>query len=302
MPALLFLASVPTQSQELVILPNGQPTPIGTDIGVFLDTPTRLKIDLAGTWSYSLDDEQWLDVTIPSAVDFVGRIVFLRRFSISDSLLDQCTFSLVALGINYEAEIFVNDIFIGKHAGGSTSFQFDVPEDVIQRGDENAVKIVVSNVLSSRQTLPLRKQIWGWRNYAGIYRDIFLLVTPRLWVQSLSAKPVLDDDFRNGSLFVQATVSNRNFPGLVPRDTAEQVKTPVRYDLLLQLIDPERGAVSTQASPYELVLEDGKDAEVSVSFPVVFPRLWSPESPAMYHLKALLVATEGKKQIGRAHV
>ncbi|HEX9614869.1 MAG TPA: glycoside hydrolase family 2 TIM barrel-domain containing protein [Bacteroidota bacterium] len=290
---ILFVTS---QSQELVVLQNGQPTPVGTDIGVYLDTPFRHKIDLAGTWSYSLDEERWTEVSVPAAFDHVGRIVFLRRFSVTDTLLERYSFSLVALGINYEAEIFVNDIFIGKHAGGSTSFQFDIPEDVIQRGEENAVKVVVSNVLSSRQTLPLRKQIWGWRNYGGIYRDIFILATPRLWVQPLHVKPFLDDDLRNGSLLVQATISNRNFPGLIARDTLRPAKTPVVYQLLLQLIDAESGALSTQAAPYNLALENGKDADISVSFPVVFPRLWSPESPALYRLKAFIVEAEGKKQ------
>lgn len=297
LPLVLFLfPPLFSHSQELTILTNGQPTPAGTDIGVYLDTPSRVKIDLAGTWSYTLDEEQWRDVQIPAAFDHVGRVVFLRRFTISDSLLEHCSFSLTALGINYEAEIFVNDIFIGKHTGGSTSFEFDIPEDIVQRGDENAVKIVVSNVLSSRQTIPVRKQIWGWRNYGGIYRDIFILAKPRIWVQSVFARSVLDDDFRNGSLHVQARISNRDFPGLAVRDTLEPRKASVHYRLLLQLFDQERGAVSTQASPYDLTLEDGKDADVSVTFPVVFPRLWSPESPTVYQLKALIVESEGKKQ------
>jgi beta-galactosidase len=277
-------------------LQNGQPTPIGTDIGVYLDTPSRHKIDLAGTWSYSQDEETWGEVKVPSVFDYSGRLVFLRRFTVADSLLSKCSFALVALGINYEAEIYINDIFVGKHTGGSTSFQVDIPEDVIQKGEENAVKIIVSNVLSSRTTLPLRKQIWGWRTYGGIYRDIFILATPRLWIQTLYARPTLDDDLRNGSVGVQATISNRNFPSLANRDTSDRKKPQLRHQLLLQLVDPEKQAVVTQAAPYDLTLEDGRDTDISVSFPVTFPRQWSPELPALFQLRALIVELDGKRQ------
>jgi hypothetical protein len=44
----LSLFSVPPVfGQGINFLQNGQPTPTGTDIGVFLDTQTRHKIDLA---------------------------------------------------------------------------------------------------------------------------------------------------------------------------------------------------------------------------------------------------------------
>ncbi|MEX2191475.1 MAG: glycoside hydrolase family 2 TIM barrel-domain containing protein [Bacteroidota bacterium] len=295
LPISLF-SVLPLFGQGVSFLQNGQSTPVGTDIGVYLDTPTRYKIDLAGTWSYTTDEETWGEVKVPSVFDYSGRTVFLRRFTVADSLLTNCSFSLVALGINYEAEMFVNDIFIGKHTGGSTSFQVDIPEDVLQKGEENAIKIIVSNVLSSRTTLPLRKQIWGWRTYGGIYRDIFILATPRLWLQSLHAKPVLEADLRSGSLGVQATVSNRNFPSIANRDTSDRKKPVVRHQFILQLVDPERQAVVTQAAPYDLSLEDGRDTDVSVSFPVAFPRPWTPESPTLYQLRALIVELDGKRQ------
>ncbi|MBI4418888.1 MAG: hypothetical protein HY563_08925, partial [Ignavibacteriales bacterium] len=299
MSSLLFFAVLAfglLSAQEPRILRNGQPTPVGTDVGFHNDTPFRTKIDLAGTWSYTFDEERWSEVTIPAAFDYVGKITFLRYFSVGDSLLDYSAFALVAFGINYEAEIYINDIFVGKHTGGSTSFQFDIPEDVIQRGEENAVKVVVSNVLTSRTTLPVRKQIWGWRNYGGIIRDIFILATPRVWVQSLSARPFVAADARSGSVQVQATISNRNFPPLAEPDTVQKKAPPVRYQLLLQLFDQERGGVFTQAAPFALTLEDGKDAEVSVVFPVSFPRLWSPEAPVLYRLSAFLVRSDGKSQ------
>ncbi|MBI2618645.1 MAG: beta galactosidase jelly roll domain-containing protein [Ignavibacteriales bacterium] len=293
----LFLAAltvIPSLGQEIRILENGQPTPVGTDIGAYLDTPSRTKIDLAGVWSYTIDEETWRDAKVPGSFDYEGRVIFQRTFEVSEPMLAASAFQLVALGVNYEAEAFVNDIFVGKHTGGYTSFQFDIPENVIQSGEENVVRIVVSNQLSARTTLPLRKQIWGWKNYGGIHRDIFLLVTPRLWVESLQARSILSEDGRSATVHAKAVVSNRGFTPLIGSDTLK-TKPPI-YQMIFEVLDAFSGGLITQAAPYGMNIENGKDADVDVVFPVYSPRLWSPENPNLYNIRATIVSVEGRKQ------
>lgn len=289
-----ILASiVPGTAQDLTILPNGKPTLRGTNVGFMSDTPTRQKLDLSGTWSYSLDDEHWQDVAIPSAFDYEGKVTFLRKFTVTEPTLAASAFKLVALGVNYEAEVYVNDIFIGRHTGGYTSFDMSIPDDVIQPGSENAIRIVLSNILSAKTTVPLRKQIWGWRNYGGILRDIYLLATPRLWVESMTARSTLDPDLKRATVEVAATISNQGFTDLLQADSTDPGSAPL-FQLQLDLVNAVSGEVVTQASPYTLSLENGKDATISVSFPVYGPRLWSPEDPALYRLRAVI--TEGEKK------
>ncbi|MEK6571721.1 MAG: hypothetical protein AABZ61_10155, partial [Bacteroidota bacterium] len=108
---------------------NGEPTAGGSSQGIFLDTPTRTKVDLAGDWIYSLDGKTWQPVRIPSAYDFAERVTFVRSFEVPAELIDRSAFKLVAYGINYECEISINDIFVGKHVGGYTSFVFQVQEN-----------------------------------------------------------------------------------------------------------------------------------------------------------------------------
>jgi len=266
---------------------------VDTDIGIHLDTPSRGKIDLAGTWSYTLNEETWKDVRIPSSFDYEGRMIFQRKFDVSELMLASSAFKLVALGVNYEAEVFVNDIFVGKHTGGYTSFQFDIPDNVIQSGEENVVRVVVSNQLSARTSLPLRKQIWGWKNYGGIYRDIFLLVTPRLWVENLHAQSILSGDRRSATVHAKAVVSNRSYPPLAS-DTVEQKLQ--KHQLIFEVLDAFSGGLITQASPFDLTLENGKDTEVDVRFPVYEPKLWNPDSPNLYNIKATIVIVDGKRQ------
>jgi beta-galactosidase/beta-glucuronidase len=161
------------------ILTNGQPTLEGLDAGMHLDSPSRKKIDLAGTWTALFESDTWFEkllgtavqneIKIPSSVDFSGKMTFRRSFTVNEELLKKYVFKFVALGINYECEIFINDVFIGKHVGGYTSFEFEIPDDALQIGQENTIKVVASNRLNARNTLPVRKQIWGWKTTAVSY-------------------------------------------------------------------------------------------------------------------------------------
>ena len=147
---------------------------------------TRSIIDLSGKWQYSIDEGlTWKNVLLPSAADFEGKVIFTRKFDLPANLLTQHSFKFVAYGVNYQAEVFLNEVFVGKHEGGYTSFSFLVPENTLQLGSENVVRLVVDNTLNSKNTLPLRQQIGGWKNYGGIFRDIFLVATPPVWIDDV---------------------------------------------------------------------------------------------------------------------
>ncbi len=175
---------------------------------------TRSIVDLSGKWSCSTDEgATWKEVLIPSASDFEGKVIFTRKFDLPSSLLTSHSFKFVAYGINYQAEVFLNEVFVGKHEGGYTSFYFLVPENTLQLGNENVIRIVVDNTLNSKSTLPLRQQIGGWKNYGGIFRDVFLVATPLVWIDDLVAQTESLDP-KLVKLSVHAVISGRNFSKL----------------------------------------------------------------------------------------
>ena len=72
----------------------------GSDAGMFLDTPTRTKVDLSGTWNYSLDGKTWNPVKIPSAYDFVEKVTYYQAgFCCKDSLFLEKDPCVVAFGL-----------------------------------------------------------------------------------------------------------------------------------------------------------------------------------------------------------
>jgi beta-glucuronidase len=287
------------------ILPNGQPTLEGLDSGMHIDSPTRQKIDLAGTWTALFETETWREkmfgtaiqkeIQIPGSIDFVGKMTFQRSFTLHEDLLKRSAFKFVALGINYECEIFINDVFIGKHVGGYTSFEFDVPDDVLQIGQENTIKVVTMNRLNAHSTLPVWKQIWGWKNYGGILRDIYLLVTPRLWVDHVRLHTNLNDQTNQAAVRLECVVSNKQF-GLLNRDSISSQSKQHSYLLNAELHERFSDLLVAQGLSAPLMLEPNKNLNVQLTLTVNGAKPWSPEKPELYILKTSILSVEGKQK------
>ncbi len=292
-PILLVFFLIVSLKAQPRILENGQKTLLGQDAGLDPDTPTRSKVDLAGTWQYSFDNENWHQVKVPSSFDYVGTITFQRKFSLKQDLIDNSSFRLVAFGVNYDAEVFINDVFVGRHVGGYSSFGFDVPDNALQSGPENTIRIVVNNKLNSRSSVPLRKQVWGWRNYGGILRDIYFLATPQLRVSALRLNVNVDSTLQSG--YVTAVTSISNSSGTLARaDTLHANAAQSTHVLIVEIVDRNSNTVVGQSEPQAFSVEPNHDQEITSSLTLNHPELWSPENPALYILRAI-VATSGKQ-------
>jgi hypothetical protein len=278
---------------QITIHENGQPTLVGADASVHVDNQSRRKIDLAGTWMYSTDNETWKEAKVPSSFDFQGRIIFVRKFTLDKTTLSASSFHLIALGINHDAEIYVNDVFVGKHVGGYTNIDIDLPENALQLGSENAVKIIVNSSLSARSTLPLRKQIWGWRNYGGILRDIYLLVTPRLWIDRITLKTSLSEDLTQGVVDVVGILNSKISGGTV--DTLSALVQTTQPLFAVDVVDKATGAVVGQSQPQPVAVQVNRDYEVKAVISVKSPRPWSPDAPDLYILRARILVQQGKQ-------
>jgi len=278
-----------------LVLPNGQPTLEGLDAGIHLDSPTRKKIDLAGKWQFSLNDETWNEIKVPSSIDYEGRMIFRRTLTLNEELLNNYSFKFVALGINYECEVYINEVYVGKHAGGYSSFEFEIPEDALQIGKENTVKVIVNSRLSAYSTLPVRKQVWGWKNYGGILRDVYLLATPRLWVDRLHVQTRIDQEMQQAIVHLDGVLNNRRFDGL-NRDSLSAKPKQVSYFLQAELYERFSDLLVAQGLSAPFLLESNKNVNVQLDLAVNGPKLWSPESPALYILKANIISVDGKQK------
>ena len=266
---------------------NGQPTRTGADAGMFADTPSRLKIDLSGSWNYSPDGKEWNPVLIPSAYTSTKKVTFQRTFEITSQMLDTYSFSVVCYGINYQSEITINGNFVGRHQGGYSSFVFPIPQNILQQGKENAVSIAVDNELTPKTTLPLRQQVGGWRTYGGIFRDIYILATPRLSIESPEVRSDISPDSKTAKISIHTDISDhasgiKNEPGTL-------------LGFQVEVYDKLTGELSGRSGITPLFVQANKSVSLSAEAIIPTPKLWSPETPDLYIVKCEIVKVVNKE-------
>lgn len=290
--AVFLLVSTFTSVSQIKFLENGGPINRGSDLGFLLDTPLREKIDLSGTWGFSVEGGGSGTVKVPSAYDFVGKVNFDRTFEVTAEQLDMYVFHLVMYGANYNTEVSLNGDFLTNHIGGYTSFVYPVPANVLQVGKENVIRVAVDNRLDPRKTLPIRPGVWGWRNYGGIFRDIFLLATPRLYLDNVVVTSELSPSQNSARVTVVAGVQ-----GVGPEPSPEQLAAKKRPTLgfYVEMFDKVFGFSVARSAIAPLVEEGEEWVAPGITFNVDNPKLWSPEFPELYLVKCFIVRVEGKE-------
>jgi hypothetical protein len=271
-------------SQQL-FLENGTPSHPSV---LGYSSSTRSIIDLSGEWNYSLDNGvSWQKVKVPAAGNYEGKIVYRRKFSVTEGSINDNAFKFVSYGMNYQAEVYINETFVGKHEGGYTSFDISIPQNIIQVGVENVIRVVVDNTLNYRTTFPPHPQVSGWKNYNGILRDLFIVATPKLWINDLNVV-VEAIEPKAARLLVTATLSAEELQSL----TQLSGKTLQLFAEVSEAVNgiPIGKPVTSSVSP-----QSGNDVTVRLSVPVPGAKLWSPDTPELYTVKVTLHAIDGKK-------
>ncbi len=285
--SLAFLASPKSAAQDSLILERSTDSPRAAWLEEDRTSATRKFIDLSGEWSLTIGGAEPRTVQVPVSLDLEGDFVFQRTFTVDERTLKSSSLQIVALGINLEAEFYINEMFVGKHVGGYSSIDLEIPDDVLQIGPENVLKVIVSNRLNATSTLPLRKQIWGWKNYGGIFRDIYIRVTPRIWISQMSTRTTFDPKTGRGRLEIAGTVST----GAIVIETQPPVgsRRSPQHQIRFEVFDPTVEEPIAESRPLSLDLQPDSDIPVEAQLDLRSVRAWTPETPERYRLRASIV-------------
>lgn len=237
--------------------------------------------NLNGFWNYKIqpknssrpvdfDGEILVPFAIESALSGVGKEVgpdnelwYQRTFTVPQTWKGKRV--LLHFGaVDWKATVYVNDILVGSHTGGYTSFSFDVTDALIKGDNVLCVKVFDSTnkgyqPCGKQTTTP--KSIW-YTAVTGIWQT--------LWLEPVAEKHICDlkitPDIDRGILSVDATTN-----------CVEGIITVSVYD--------GQNKVATAKS---LV---GAVTEVAISE----VQLWSPAHPFLYDLEVTLYVA-GKQQ------
>jgi beta-glucuronidase len=200
------------------------------------------------------DWEGWDRITVPASWNterpellyFEGSGVYTRTFRYIPGAEGE-RLLLCFEGAAYRASVFLNGGFIGSHDGASTPFNLDISETVKA---DNRIVVVAD---ARRDPLRIPMENTDWFNYGGLYRDIYLIRVPAVYIKDWFIRLVPDGTCSN--IAVDITLSHN-------ADGAALLEIPG--------LDVRR----------EIPLQNGKGA---LRFGAK-PELWSGENPRLYDL------------------
>ena len=206
--------------------------------------------------------------------DFIPAVWYRRTFTIPGDWKGSRIF-LHFGGVDYETRAWVNGKEVGRHWGGTVSFEFEITPAV--KNDNNVLVVyarddVRSDVQpSGKQSTRLESHGVMYTRTTGIWQTVWLEARPQRYLRLVHIVPDLDN-----SRFVLTPVIDGD-----GRDFTFQAT-------LLSDAGKELGRVrAPSASGLPQVL------------PIANPHPWSPQDPYLYGLRLELL--EGSKLIDRVH-
>ena len=233
------------------------------------------SLTLDGVWQFSLHGESG-SIRVPGtweAQGYARRVDGPAEYSRTVHVPASWAGRRVQLqfdAVSYHADVQVNGVDVGTHAGSWTPFALDVT-GALRPGEENAIRLTV---WKQGERFPLRESLAGFLPdvavmFGGIWQSARLAAFdgPALSSVAVSA------NCQNGEVFV--TASAHRADGLLAKVT---------------LYDAAGHSVAGASAP----LVDG---ELVGWMHVRDPQLWSPTDPALYTAEVTL--SDGKQVVAR---
>jgi len=252
-------------------------------------------LDLRAGWRFApgecpearlpeFDDGQWEEVFLPhtwnsedmrpgtpEAEAYVGPAWYRRRLSLPRDRDAESRVLLVFEAVANYSDVWVDGKYVGGRDGGFLSFRLDVTP-ALARGGEHLIAVRANNAPRPGSAPP---DPIDWERFGGIYRPARIQIRPACHI---------------GHKGIRIRT-----PRVTPRSAEVEITARVRCcrpagnQLLMvhKILDPEGREVARSESrlvPKRL----GIHRTACVNLEVRDPRLWSPDSPALYHVETEL--------------
>lgn len=236
---------------------------------IYLNKKPETKIDF---YEYSFDNGLRLNVPsdwnsqMPELKYYEGTVWYARRFDVAKESNKRLFLYFGA--VSYRCRIYLNGKEIGQHEGGFTPFQMEVTDAVKEK--DNFLAVEVNN---TRKIDAIPAMAFDWWNYGGITRDVFLVSTPKVFIDDYFIQL---DKYKANKIDAQVKLSEK------VANTSVTIEIPE-----LQL---------------KQILKTDANGEVKTSFLTKKLKRWSPSNPTLYKVKVSSESDQVEEEIGFRNV
>ena len=179
-------------------------------------------------------------------------------------------------GVGEQAELFVNDVWVGRHKGGYSAFCFDIT-DFLKFGQDNKIRVKVSNKAAA-DVIPVNHHLFGV--YGGIYRPVEIIVT--------APTHFATTDYASSGIYItQKEVSEQSATVHVKAKIDTKRERRGQYEYEVSIADQQGNPVVSDKQ--EITVEPAGTQSFTASFKIDNPHLWNGlADPYLYKVTASL--------------
>ncbi|MBN2594763.1 MAG: DUF4981 domain-containing protein [Sedimentisphaerales bacterium] len=126
-----------------------------------------------------------------------------------------------------------------------------------------------------------------WR-LSGIFRDVYLVSRPKIYIRDYFAKAQLDENYKDGSLMVEIELKNNSDTKQKPSQvemSLYDIGDKNTYSFWEKLFGPMKKVFSTVRSDSNEMLEPGETLKFTMNSPAIAEvKKWTAETPNLYKL------------------
>jgi beta-galactosidase len=248
-------------------------------------TDTRNVILLNGKWNvYPADRDMGkkVSVNVPSVFEGDAELIFEKKFTIKEYERLNNSFELVFLGLNYRADISINEVIIYRHAGGEFPFTIELSRDIFRIDSVNLLSVRLFYRLDSETTIPFKQRFLFPKNYGGILHDVYIYKKPAVNINRFKSSVNLNESGSSATLKLSPTVvDNRILENFQPSGNISNL------NLKTIIISPDSNIVSVNQSIL-FELQRNKEKTIEQEITIANPTLWSPDGPELYNIRVEL--------------
>lgn len=253
----------------------------------------NLLIEAQGRHSAGYDDNGWEDKILPAVENqmnpyptvpeyYQDGVWYRKNFSVPDSLNGKFI-KLIFYSVNYVADVWVNDVYVGYHEGGYTPFAFDVSE-FLNYGGNNVIAVRVDNPAWGTRNDIVPYTECDWFNYTGIIHDVYLEISEPVSVIRADVVPLdINGQIQTTIVLNNKTNVNQNADVSIEIYNADINENNIRSERASDLIGTP---ASVSGTTQNTILINSDSVKVwRTNLTVNNPQLWSPKNPNLYIMK-----------------
>jgi beta-glucuronidase len=262
--------------------------------GALYETGPSGRYLLGGGWLFKLDQQGrglthhwqrqtstagWRPISVPyawnagddSIASYVGTVGWYRKDFELPTASAAYKWIVRFESVNYRSRAWLNGVPIGSNTGAYLPFELRLPGSALKRTGVNHLVVRVDNRRTPADLPPAgfsssrNQPVGGWWNYGGLLREVYLRRIDHVDMSTVQVLPSLPCRTCAAGIQVRAVVRN--------------------YDAVAQRV---RVAGLYGSSPVSLgtaTVPAGAIRILTGRVTIAHPKLWSPDSPTLYHVK-----------------